>query len=114
MLRYPLLYLTGHLPVRFTDAEQRHVRQFVDRGGLLFVDDHNHDIDGTFHKTATEEITRAVGPLVELPNDHPLYSVVLQVRWTADDEPRAQWLGRQPRSQAPARRPTRRTHRGPL
>jgi len=74
MLRYPLLYLTGHLPVRFTEAERRNVRRFVDRGGLLFVDDHNHDIDGTFHKTATEEITRAVGPLVELPNTHPLYS----------------------------------------
>jgi len=74
MLRYPLLYLTGHLPVRFTEAERRNVRRFVDRGGLLFVDDHNHDIDGTFHKTAMEEITRAVGPLVELPNTHPLYS----------------------------------------
>ena len=74
MLRYPLLYLTGHLPVRFTEAERRNVRRFVERGGLLFVDDHNHDIDGTFHKTATEEITRTVGPLVELHNDHPLYS----------------------------------------
>jgi uncharacterized protein DUF4159 len=74
MLRYPLLYLTGHLPVRFSDAERGNVRRFVDRGGLLFVDDHNHDIDGTFHKTATEEIARAVGPLAELPNDHPLYS----------------------------------------
>ena len=74
MLRYPLLYLTGHLPVRFSDAERDNVRRFVDRGGLLFVDDHNHDIDGTFHKTATEEIARAVGPLSELPNDHPLYS----------------------------------------
>ena len=61
MLRYPLLYLTGHLPVRFTDAERRNVQRFVERGGLLFVDDHNHDIDGTFHKTATEEITRTVG-----------------------------------------------------
>jgi hypothetical protein len=74
MLRYPLLYLTGHLPVRFSDAERGNVRRFVDRGGLLFVDDHNHDIDGTFHKTATEEIARAAGPLAELPNDHPLYS----------------------------------------
>jgi hypothetical protein len=74
MLRYPLLYLTGHLPVRFTEAERRNVRRFVERGGLLFVDDHNHDIDGTFHKTATEEIVRTVGPLVELRNDHPLYS----------------------------------------
>jgi len=38
------------------------------------VDDHNHDVDGTFHKTATEELARTVGPLTELPNDHPLYS----------------------------------------
>jgi hypothetical protein len=74
MLRYPLLYLTGHLPVRFSDAERANVRRFVERGGLLFVDDHNHDVDGTFHKTATEEIARTVGPLAELPNDHPLYS----------------------------------------
>ena len=74
MLRYPLLYLTGHLPVRFSDAERANVRRFVERGGLLFVDDHNHDVDGTFHKTATEEIGRTVGPLVQLPNDHRLYS----------------------------------------
>jgi len=74
MLRYPLLYLTGHLPVRFNAAEQRNVRRFVERGGLLFVDDHDHDVDGVFHKSATEEIARAAGPLAELPNDHPLYS----------------------------------------
>ena len=74
MLRYPLLYLTGHLPVRFNEAERRNLRKFTERGGLLFVDDHNHDIDGTFHKTATEEITRTFGKLVDLPNDHPLYS----------------------------------------
>ena len=74
LLRYPLVYLTGHLPVRFTDAERRTVGRFLDRGGLLFVDDHNHDIDGAFHKTATEEIARVAGPLAELPNDHALYS----------------------------------------
>ncbi|HEX3867052.1 MAG TPA: DUF4159 domain-containing protein [Gemmatimonadaceae bacterium] len=74
VLRYPLLFLTGHLPVRFTDAERRNAQRYVERGGLLFVDDHNHDIDGTFHKTASEEITRSFGPLADLPNDHPLYS----------------------------------------
>jgi hypothetical protein len=73
LFRFPLVFLTGHLPVRFTEAERRNVREFARRGGTLFVDDHNHDIDGAFHKTATEEITRAVGPLVELPNDHELY-----------------------------------------
>ena len=43
------------------------------RGGLLFVDDHNHDIDGAFHTTVVEEIARAVGPLKELPNDHAVF-----------------------------------------
>lgn len=72
-LGYPLLYLTGHLPVRFSEQERTMLGRFVERGGMLFVDDHNHDIDGTFHKTATEEITRSAGKLVELPNDHALY-----------------------------------------
>ena len=78
LFRYPFVYLTGHLPVRFTDSERRNLRDFIERGGMLFVDDHNHDIDGAFHKTATEEIGRTIEPLRELRNDHPLYSVVFQ------------------------------------
>jgi hypothetical protein len=74
LFRYPLVYLTGHLPVRFTSQERENLRRFCDRGGILFVDDHNHDVDGAFHKTATEEIARAVGPLAALPNSHALYS----------------------------------------
>ena len=74
LLRYPLIFLTGHLPVRFTAAERAMVRTFIERGGMLFVDDHNHDVDGIFHRSATEEIQLAVGPLRALPNDHPLYS----------------------------------------
>ena len=34
MLRYPLLYLTGHLPVRFTSAERANIERFVTRGGM--------------------------------------------------------------------------------
>jgi hypothetical protein len=77
-LRYPLLYLTGHLPVRFTDSERATLKMFLDRVGVLFVDDHNHDIDGAFHKTATEELSEVAGPLVELPNDHALYRCFFQ------------------------------------
>jgi hypothetical protein len=73
-LRYPLLYLTGHLPLRFTTQERRTLARFLDRGGMLFVDDHNHDIDGMFHKTATEELQRVAGDLKKIPNDHPIYS----------------------------------------
>jgi len=73
-LRYPFLFLTGHLPVRFTDAERASVRRFLDRGGFVFIDDHNHDIDGAFHKTVTEEIGSAAGPLVTVPRRQELYS----------------------------------------
>ena len=73
ILEYPLVYVTGHLPVRFSAAERRNIRKLTDRGGMIFVDDHNHDIDGVFHKTATEEITIALGKLTDIPNDHELY-----------------------------------------
>jgi hypothetical protein len=73
MFLYPLVYLTGHLPVRFTPKESDIMKRYVDRGGLLFIDDHNHDIDGPFHKTITEELRRIYGPLVPLPNTHELF-----------------------------------------
>ena len=78
LLRYPLVWLTGHLPVRFSRVESDMLRTFIDRGGMLVVDDHNHDIDGAFHKTASEEITRVVGPLVQLSNTHPIYSAFFE------------------------------------
>lgn len=74
LVRYPLVYLTGHLPVRFNQAERSMTRTLLERGGMLFVDDHNHDVDGAFHRTATEEIAQLAGPLTQLRNDHPLYS----------------------------------------
>jgi Domain of unknown function (DUF4159) len=73
LLRYPLAYLTGHLPVRFSAAERAMLRRYCARGGLLFVDDHNHDIDGVFHKTCTEELTQTLGALSKIPNTHALY-----------------------------------------
>lgn len=77
-MRYPLLYMTGHLPVRFTEQERQVLSRFMERGGLLFVDDHNHDIDGMFHKTAVEELERVAGPLRKLPNNHPIYTIYFE------------------------------------
>jgi hypothetical protein len=80
LFKYPLVFLTGHLPVRFSDVERDTLREYCRRGGLLFVDDHNHDIDGEFHRTAWEEIARAVGPLRDLPNDHELYRAFFEFK----------------------------------
>lgn len=85
ILDYPLVYMTGHLPFRFSEAERRNARKLVDRGGMLFIDDHNHDIGGIFHKSAIEEITRSFSSPRDLPNDHPLYRCF----FTFDDGPPA-------------------------
>lgn len=73
LFKYPLVYMTGHLPVRFSEAERTTLKEYCARGGLLFIDDHNHDVDGQFHRTAWEEVARTLAPLEDLPNDHPIY-----------------------------------------
>lgn len=73
VFNYPFLWLTGHLPVRFTDAERRNLKRYVERGGFIVVDDHNHDITGVFHQTATAEIERLFGKMTRLKNDHEIY-----------------------------------------
>ncbi len=73
LLDHPFVWLTGHQPVRFSDAERKNLERYVRRGGFVVVDDHNHDINGAFHKTAHEEIERCFGPMQRLPNSHELY-----------------------------------------
>ncbi|HUR91638.1 MAG TPA: DUF4159 domain-containing protein [Gemmatimonadaceae bacterium] len=77
---HPLVYLTGHLPFRLNEAERANMRLFTERGGMVFIDDHNHDVGGIFHKTATEEIGRTWSPLRALRNDHRLYSAFFEFK----------------------------------
>ena len=73
LFEHPFVWLTGHLPVRFTAAERTNLERYVRRGGFIVVDDHNHDIEGVFHKTAQEELRRLFGPLKLVPKTHALY-----------------------------------------
>jgi hypothetical protein len=75
LFRYPFVFLTGHLPVQLSSAEAENLREYVDRGGFLFIDDHNHDIDGAFHRTVTAELRRVFGEdaLAALPDEHEIY-----------------------------------------
>jgi hypothetical protein len=74
---YPFVYLTGNKLVRFTEAERVNLRRYLRNGGFMFVDDCNHDVDGTFAKTFESEIKavldRPAEALGKLPNQHPLY-----------------------------------------
>ncbi|HEX8390918.1 MAG TPA: DUF4159 domain-containing protein [Longimicrobium sp.] len=75
IFRFPYLFLTGHLPLRFNPQENANLKAYVERGGLLHVEDHSHDVDGGFHKTAVAELRRIFGAnaLRPIPNTHELY-----------------------------------------
>jgi len=68
-------YLSGHKLVQFTDRERANFEAYIRRGGFVFVDDCNHDIDGLFAKSFEAQMEQIFGPeaLKKIPNDHALY-----------------------------------------
>ncbi|AHM58327.1 hypothetical protein D770_00255 [Flammeovirgaceae bacterium 311] len=72
----PFCYLSGHKLVEFDEEEARNFKAYVNRGGFVFVDDCNHDIDGLFAKSFEIQMARLFGEgaLKKISNRHPLYS----------------------------------------
>ncbi len=68
-------YLSGHKLVQFSERERAHFEAYVRRGGFVFVDDCNHDIDGLFAKSFEAQMTAIFGAaaLKKISNTHPLY-----------------------------------------
>jgi hypothetical protein len=75
LFRFPFVFMTGHLPVRLSRQEGDNLKAYVQRGGFIFIDDHNHDVDGAFNRTARAELQRifGAGALRDVPNNHELY-----------------------------------------
>ncbi len=69
---YPMLFLTGHGNVAFTDAEVRRLRAYLQNGGFLYIDD-----DYGLDKSIRREMRRVFGDqdFAELPFSHGIYSV---------------------------------------
>lgn len=69
----PYIYMTGHGNVRFSDQDVAILRRYLEQGGFLHADD-NYGMDRSFRR----EIARVFPdrPLVEVPLDHPIYSIV--------------------------------------
>jgi hypothetical protein len=61
MLTAPFCYLAGHKLVEFNADERRNFEQYVRRGGFVFVDDCNHDIDGLFARSFEAEMASIFG-----------------------------------------------------
>lgn len=72
----PFCYLSGHKLVQFTKKERDNFKKYIDRGGFIFVDDCNHDIDGLFAKSFEEQMIKIFGngSLKKLPKSHQIYN----------------------------------------
>lgn len=69
----PYLYMTGHGNVHFSDADLERLREWLNRGGFLHVDD-NYGMDPSIRR----ELARLLPDreLVDVPANHPIYHLV--------------------------------------
>ena len=72
---YPFLHVTGHGNIKFSEVEVERLRDWINRGGFLHVDD-NYGLNESFRR----EIARVYPdrPLIEVPLDHPIYHLVYE------------------------------------
>jgi hypothetical protein len=75
LFAYPMLYLTGHGNIRFSDEEIRRLRIYLESGGFLFVND-DYGLDKPFRR----EFDRLFPDkqMVELPPSFGVYQSPFQ------------------------------------
>jgi hypothetical protein len=67
---YPLIFITGHGNMRFTDEEINRLRAYLTNGGFLYIDD-DYGLDEFVHKEMKRIFPEQ--DLVELPFTHGIY-----------------------------------------
>lgn len=67
---YPFLHMTGHGNVVFNDQEIQNLRNYLESGGFLHIDD-NYGMDQYIRQQIKKIFPN--NPLVELPSSHTLF-----------------------------------------
>ena len=70
---YPFLFLTGHGTITANNTEVRNLRNYLENGGFLYVDD-DYGIDAHI-RTLMEQVFPDE-EFIELPYNHPIYDQV--------------------------------------
>jgi len=84
----PILYIAGHLSVKFADADCVKLRAFVQAGGMIFA--HADGGSPAFNDAAAALARRLFNaPLIALPAGHPIYSI----RYPLDSKPELRYVG---------------------
>jgi hypothetical protein len=68
---FPILYMTGHGNVAFSEEERKALREYLLRGGLLFAND-SYGMDTSFRREMKALFPNH--PLAALANTHPVFS----------------------------------------
>ena len=73
IFQYPLLHMTGHGNVFFSEEDAENLRNYLISGGFLHIDD-NYGMEPYI----TEELKKVFPnqELIELPADHPIFNIV--------------------------------------
>ena len=71
LFSYPILFMTGHGNVVFSDYEAQRLRTYLERGGFLYVDD-DYGLDKAFRREFKKVFPNQ--ELVELPFNYGLYN----------------------------------------
>jgi len=70
LFNYPLIHMTGHGNVIFSDVEVEYLRTYLMGGGFLHIDD-NYGLDQYIRREMKKVFPEQ--EFVELPFDHPIY-----------------------------------------
>jgi hypothetical protein len=70
---HPFLHVTGHGEMKLTDLEVTRLREYLNRGGFLHVDD-NYGLNESFRREIAKVFPDR--PLVDVPLTHPIYHIV--------------------------------------
>jgi len=70
LFSYPILFMTGHGNIRFTEKEVARLRTYLTHGGFLYADD-DYGMDEAFRREMEKVFPH--NAFVELPRDHPIY-----------------------------------------
>ncbi len=73
LLKYSFAFLTGHGNISINQAEASNLRDYLDNGGFLYIDD-DYGLDDHFRNVLNEVYPDE--ELVEIPFDHPIYHQV--------------------------------------
>jgi hypothetical protein len=72
LFKYPILFLTGHGNVNFSDKEAENLRTYLENGGFLYIDD-DYGLDRFIRKEMKKVFPNK--EFMEIPFSHPIYTI---------------------------------------